>query len=148
VEGIPIDVRLGGTLPNVPDAPGVYVLVCRLMGATEHTLGEVLYVGLSSSLRRRVAYALGSAGAGKTVLHGVQRPLAEFQAAGGEADVLYVVVEKAEEVPGLEAALIQEHLHRAGARPAWNRTVPKTRPSPAATKLAEGILDALNVRPR
>jgi hypothetical protein len=141
-------IESAGSLPNVPDAPGVYVLVCRSMGATEHTLGEVLYIGLSNSLRRRVAYALGSSGAGKTVLHGVQTPLLELQTAGGEVDLLYARVDRAEEIEGLEAALVQEHLHRTGAAPAWNRSVPKTRPSAEALATAERILDALRIAPR
>jgi len=134
--------RSAGTLPHVPDAPGVYLIVCRLMGATSHTLGEVLYMGVTESMRRRVAALLGSE---KT---GVQALLAEFQAAGGEADALYVVLERAEDMPGLEAALVQEHMHRAGSRPAWNRTVPKAKPSPEALAMAERILDALRIGPR
>lgn len=74
--------------------------------------------------------------------------LREHQAAGGQADLVFVTLESAEAVEGLEAALVQEHLHRSGLRPAWNRGIPKAKPSPEAVAMAERILDALNVRPR
>ena len=135
-------------MPYLPDVPGVYVLTCRFMGSTSRTLGEVLYVGMATSLRRRVAYALGSAGKGKTILHGVQVPLREFQEAGGQVDVLYAVVDRAEDLAGIEAALVQEHMHRAGARPAWNRATPRIKPSAEALAVAEKILDALRIGPR
>ena len=83
------------------------------------------------------------AGSGKSGVHEEARA---FQEAGGEIDVLYAPLADAPE--DLEAALLQEHLHRAGLRPSWNRAVPKAHPSPAALAEAERLLVALRVGPR
>jgi hypothetical protein len=135
-------IRPCGALPNVPGSPGVVVLACAFMGGTRHALGEVLYLAQAESMRRRVAALL--AGTGKT---GVHAQLRAFQEAGGEVDVLCAPLPRRAPA-GLEAALLQEHLHRAGLRPAWNPTVPKARPSREALAEAERILDALRVGPR
>ncbi len=122
-------------IPALPDAPGAYAVVCRLPGATERALGEILLLGVAPALRRRAAALLGG-----------HAGLLAHHEAGGQADFLHVPLDKVE--AGLEAALVQEHVHRAGVRPPWNRGVPKTKPSDAAVRLADAILDALNVRPR
>lgn len=117
------------------------VLTCAFMGDAERALGEVLYVAVADDLRRRVATLL--AGSGKPGIHDEIRA---FQDAGGEIDVLFAPL--ADPPEGLEAALLQEHLHRAGLRPVWNRAVPKAPASTKAVAEAERILDALRVGPR
>jgi len=145
VEGIPIaspELRLAGSVLHLPDTAGVFVIACRFMGTTAHPLGAVLYVGVAEDMRRRVLSLLSG---GKSGLHA---PLRELHEAGGQVDVLYVEVKGAGKMPGLEAALVQEHMHRSGTKPAWNRGPARTKPSPEALATAEHILDALRILPR
>lgn len=134
-----------GTLPNVPSAPGVYVLVCGHMGETDCHLGEVLYIGVSNNLRRRVAYAL--AAVGKSAPHGAQGPLEEFQGQGGIAHLFYHLTARAVDERLLEKALLIEYARRRGRSPRWNRAkLGRVPPDAGALRLANHILDRLNVQ--
>lgn len=140
-----VEVRAAGSMPDVPDAPGVYVMTCAAMGRTAHRLGQVLYIGISNSLRRRVAYALASPG--KSAPHDVQAPLMSFQEAGGVAHLFYCPLEREMAPRALEDALFTEFKRRTGTLPPWNKGGPrKAPPEPAMTALATEILDRLNVR--
>src|SRR5439155_26307815 len=76
-----VELLQGGDLPNFPDEPGVYVIVCAFGGNSSYRLGDVLYIGVSNSLRRRIAYA--TAAPGKSAPHSAQGPLLRFQTRGG-----------------------------------------------------------------
>lgn len=132
-----VEVKSAGLLPNVPDEGGAYAVVCRLPGRTDRALGEIMLLGVAKDLRHRGAAILGT-----------HAGLHAHQDAGGQADFLFVPLAEREMEEGLEAALVQEHMHRAGQRPVWNRGVPKAKPSASAVATADKILDALNVRPR
>jgi hypothetical protein len=140
-----VDIRSAGTLPDLPAGPGVYVVVCGYMGRTDCHLGEILYIGLSNNLRRRVAYAL--AAEGNSAPHAIQGPLRAFQSEGGAATLLYVPVEEEEALRGVESALLTEYLLRRGRFPRWNKAGPgRTKPDEASFALATAILESLNVR--
>lgn len=118
-----MDFRDGGDLPNIPDAPGAYVVVCTFGGSSTCRLGDILYIGVSNSLRRRIAYALGAAGKGAP--HPIQAPLAELQSSGGSAKVVLCVVDTQLGERDLEAALLAEYKRRKGHLPTWNRSAPR-----------------------
>lgn len=140
-----IEIRSAGPLMDLPDEPGVYVIVCTALGSTDCHLGEILYFGLSNSIRRRVAYAL--AAPGKSAPHDAQRPLVELQRAGGSASLLYCVLEPGEPTRSLEDALLAEFVRRRGQLPRWNRQGARRKPPPeASAAMAFRILDRLNVR--
>ena len=137
----------GGDLPNTPDEAGVYVIVCAFPGNTEHKLGDILYIGVSNSLRRRLGYALGAPGKGAP--HTVQAPLMQFQSRGGVAKVVLCLLTAEEELPEqeLEVAMMGEFEKRKGELPAWNRMRPKSvQIGHDARCLASKILDTLSVR--
>ena len=140
-----IELRSAGTLMNIPDCPGVYVIVCTYMGATKYRLGNTLYIGLSNSLRRRIAYAL--AAPGKSAPHSVQEPLMEFQNAGGIAHLMYCPLESEDNLAPLEASLLHQFEARKGTLPAWNKTRGRRKPSvdDDLAALADEILDKLGV---
>jgi len=135
----------GGELPNWPDSPGVYVFSCAFPGESEHRLGDILYIGVSGLLRRRISYALGVEGKGAP--HGAQRPLLEFQKKGGVARVFVCTIRDDVGEDDLERALLVDYESRLGRLPPWNRAGPgRTAVSDQARALASSILDTLNVR--
>lgn len=137
-------IQSAGGLPNLPDEAGVYVIVCTFMGETNVRLGEILYVGCSNSLRRRVAYALASPG--KSAPHGVQKNLVDFQRAGGAATLLYCALDNGSRVREMESALLAEFRHRRGTLPRWNQGGPgRVVPGVDLQSLASEIMDQLNV---
>lgn len=138
----------GGELPNWPDGPGVYVFSCAFPGESERPLGAILYIGVSSLLRRRIGYALG--GEGRGAPHGVQGPLLEFQKKGGVVRALLCPIPEEGKEEDLERALLFEYQVRVGSLPAWNRAGPgKVAVSDRTRDFASSILDTLNAqRPR
>lgn len=143
-----IQVHHAGTLINLPDVPAVYIMVCSFMGATHHRLGDILYIGVTNSVRRRVAYALGAPGEGRSAPHGAKDFLFEFQRVGGTASLLYCPL--TEDAPNvdlrrLEAVLLREFLRRKGSLPAWNRAVSKSGDRPEEVRTVSAVLDQLNV---
>lgn len=135
----------GGDMPNLPKGPGVYVLICVFGGRSDYKLGDILYLGASNSLRRRVAYALATPG--KSAPHPAQKPLAELQAKGGVARVVFCRLGKGIPEKILEAALIEEHRRRTGWAPKWNKSKPRRKAFSPEIRLAAGdVLDRLNVR--
>jgi len=139
------DLADGGDLPNLPDGPGVYVLVCTFGGRSHHRLGEILYLGASNSLRRRVAYALATPG--KSAPHPVQGPLAELQSKGGIARVNFCRLDREGPEKTFETAMIVEYRRRTGRLPKWNTARPSKQAIPLEIRLAAAtVLDQLNVR--
>lgn len=135
-----------GALLNLPDKQGVYIIVCGYMGDTNHKLGEILYIGQSNSLRRRIAYGLASPD--KSALHSIQKPLMYFQNKSGVANLLYAVIEDSHDVVALEHELLAEFKKRTGVLPAWNKTSGKKKSAgPALKKIAQDLLDKLSVVP-
>ena len=135
----------GGELPNWPDGPGDNIFSCAFPGESEHRLGDILYIGVSGLLRRRISYALGVEGRGAP--HGAQRPLLEFQKKGGIVRVLLCAIRQEVTETGLERALLLEYQKRVGNLPAWNTASPRKVSLPDQTRvLASSILDTLNVR--
>src|SRR2546430_2677190 len=112
----------GRQLPNWPYAPGVYVFSCAFPGESEHRLGDILYIGVSGLLRRRISYALGVEGKGAP--HGAQRPLLEFQKKGGVARVFVCTIRDDVGEDDLERALLVDYESRLGRLPPWNRASP------------------------
>jgi hypothetical protein len=111
---------------------------------TEHRLGDILYVGVSGLLRRRISYALGVEGKGAP--HGAQRPLLEFQKKGGVVRVFICPIREDMDEHDLERALLRDYQRRVGCLPAWNKAGPWSVPRvDHARVVASSILDALNV---
>jgi hypothetical protein len=141
-----VELREGGDLPNIPDESGVYVIVCVFGGNSSYRLGDILYIGVTNSLRRRIAYAL--AAPGKSSPHSVQEPLLRFQSRGGVAKVLFCLLDQAVSEDELEQAMMKEYQRRTRALPHWNKAQPGTmKIRPILDEVSQDILDKLNVRP-
>jgi len=135
----------GGDLPDFPDKPGIYVLTCAFGGESNYRLGEILYVGASNSLRRRIAYAL--AAPGKSAPHPAQGPLLKFQAQRGVAKVIFCLLRDKMPERKLEAVIIEEYRKRTGTLPKWNKQLPRGSTGDRDMRfVAEEVLDRLNVQ--
>lgn len=138
--------RVWGPLPDIPAIPAIYLIACAEQGRSRHAPGEILYLGRSSKMRRRVAYALGAPGGAP---HGVQAKLLAFQAEGGVAELLYVPAEDESRLRPLEDSLLTEFRQRHGRLPAWNEKGPtRTLPDDATRRAARTLLDQLEARAR
>ncbi len=140
-----VEILDGGELPNWPDSPGVYIISCAFPGKSDYRLGDILYIGVSGLLRRRISYALGVEGRGAP--HGAQAPLLKLQKSGGSARVFLCPLTEPISETDLEKALLLEYEARVGGLPAWNKAGPgQGTPPQSAKAVASSILDKLNVR--
>jgi hypothetical protein len=140
-----VEIIDGGELPNWPDVPGVYIFACAFPGNSDYKLGDILYIGVSDLLRRRISYALGVEGKGAP--HGAQAPLLRFQGEGGIVRVFICPLTENLSDKDLEKAVLLEYEKRIGRLPSWNKAGPgPTLASERARTIASSVLDRLNVR--
>ena len=92
--------------PNIPEESGVYLII--------DSLGNVLYIGSSNNLRRRIAYLFAhvydSSSGGYT--HNASDPLIKLQMAGEEMSINYIVCD---DYKRIERKLISKY------QPSWNK---------------------------
>ncbi|MFZ5826717.1 MAG: hypothetical protein ACOY94_20705 [Bacillota bacterium] len=140
-----VEIHTAGILMNLPDRPGVYIITCAHPGQTSYRLGEILYIGLSNRIRRRVAYALASPEG--SAPHSAQKPLMEIQQNGGQAMLLYVALDSDSGIGDLGTALLGELVRRNESLPPWNKqALRKKPPDSAMVDLARAIADRLDIR--
>lgn len=98
------NITASDVLHNIPEDSGIYIVTT--------SDGQVLYIGSSTTLRRRIAYLESHTKASGKYLHNAADLLMQYQASGKTAHVHYIVTEN---YRSLEKELIDKY------DPPWNK---------------------------